>query len=233
MSFYVYVYRDPDTRSIFYVGKGKDNRAFSHLQKRLNKRSLHNRDFAARIDEILDRKTVPIVEIVKKFDSEEEAISFESQLINEIGLDSLTNKINTSWPPVMPKDVIERRAQTCKNNPSWRATMQSKEHREKLSAAVKKAITERGGRPPLSPAHREAVSRAGKGKQTGIKNPMSKNTPDQVYAFLEAVMKGGGPWKRIAKEMGITNAFNIVHRRAWTSVQPPEGYEPPARKKKS
>ena len=31
LGYYVYVYSDPDTRKPFYVGKGKDNRVFSHL----------------------------------------------------------------------------------------------------------------------------------------------------------------------------------------------------------
>ena len=29
---YIYIYSDPDTNQIFYVGKGNNNRAFSHLK---------------------------------------------------------------------------------------------------------------------------------------------------------------------------------------------------------
>jgi hypothetical protein len=31
LKYYVYIYMDPDTKEIFYVGKGKGNRVFSHL----------------------------------------------------------------------------------------------------------------------------------------------------------------------------------------------------------
>lgn len=31
LKYYVYVYSDPDTKEPFYVGKGKGNRAFQHL----------------------------------------------------------------------------------------------------------------------------------------------------------------------------------------------------------
>ena len=31
LGYYVYVYSDPDTKKPFYVGKGKGNRAFQHL----------------------------------------------------------------------------------------------------------------------------------------------------------------------------------------------------------
>lgn len=31
LKYYVYVYSDPDTNKPFYVGKGKENRVFNHL----------------------------------------------------------------------------------------------------------------------------------------------------------------------------------------------------------
>lgn len=31
LGYYVYLYLDPDTKEVFYVGKGRGNRAFEHL----------------------------------------------------------------------------------------------------------------------------------------------------------------------------------------------------------
>lgn len=231
MNYYVYIYRDPKDGRVFYVGKGKGERAFSHLKKREKNISLHNDDLACKIDEILKSGKKPQIEIVEYFNNEADALLREAAIIEEIGIINLSNKINTPWPPIMPPDVIAKRANTCKNNPSWRATITSKEHREKLSLAVKKSIQERGGRQPLSSEHRQAVSRGCKGKQSGMNNPMSKNTPEQIFKYLTAVMNGGH-WKETARKMQISNAWNVVQRNAWQSVEPPPGYKiPPNRKK--
>lgn len=229
MNYYVYIYRNPIDNNIFYVGKGKENRAFSHLNRRILNLSIHNNDFSNKIDEILASNMRPHVEIIKYFNEENDAFNYESNLIREIGLDNLTNKTDIAWPCKLTPDMLMRRAQSCKNNLQWRATMQSEAHRQNLSRAVKKAIKDRGGRAPLSPEHRAAVSRGLKGKQIGTKNPMSKNTPEQIYSYLEEVMRGRH-WRLVAKEMNIANAFNIMHRRAWTHVNAPPGYQPPRKK---
>ena len=230
MNYYVYVYRDPENKKIFYVGKGKGERAFSHLKKREKGIPLHNRDLELKIDDYLKIGKKPIIEIIAHFDDETRALEAENKTIKEIGIENLSNKIDSLWPPIMPADVIAKRANTCKNNLKWRETMTSTAHREKLSKSVKQAIKDRGGRPPLSAEHRVAVSLGVKGKLSGLKNPMSKNTPTQIFNYLKAVMDGGH-WKKTAKEMGISNAWNVVQRKAWQSVEPPTGYSPPPSKK--
>ena len=226
MRYYVYAYKDPDTGQIFYIGKGQGERHNTHLEKRVKNLPLHNSDLATKIDEILQRGKKPLIDIVAHFEDESDAYTFERKLIEDIGLELLTNKINTPWPPVMPADVIAKRAQTCRNNPKWRETMRSKEYKEKLSRAVKKAIEDRGGRPPLSDAHKAAVSRGCKGKMVGVKNPGAKNNPEQIYSYLEMIMHGVH-WRKAAKELGIANAFNVMHRRAWGHIAAPIGYSPP------
>ena len=37
LKYYVYLYSDPETNEIFYIGKGKGNRVFSHLTENKNK----------------------------------------------------------------------------------------------------------------------------------------------------------------------------------------------------
>jgi hypothetical protein len=231
MRYYVYIYKDPNDGEIFYVGKGTGQRAFSHLKKREKKIPLHNSDLTFEIDKILENKQKPIIEIIQYFDEEITALEKENELIKEIGIENLTNKIDSLWPPIMPPDVIAKRSNTCKNNPKWRATMASKDYSEKLSRAVKQGIQEKGGRKPLSLKHRESLSKKLKGKQIGLNNPMSKNTPEQIFSYLVAVMNGEH-WKEAAKKIGISNAWNVVQRKSWKSVDPPPGYEPPQKRRK-
>jgi hypothetical protein len=43
LKYYVYIYSNPKTDEIFYVGKGKGNRVFAHLQEQSDgKKTLHN-----------------------------------------------------------------------------------------------------------------------------------------------------------------------------------------------
>jgi len=231
MTFYVYVYKDPEDGTIFYVGKGKDGRAHSHLRRRRLGLILHNDVLQERIDSCLREGRAPNIEIIRYFDVEDDAFTFETQLIRQIGLENLTNKTDVAWPCRITPESLKKRGTACKNNMSWRETMQSKEHRDKLSKAVKQAIVDRGGRPPLSQSHREAVSKGLKGKQVGVNNASAKNTPEQIYVYLEAVMKGSH-WKKTAKEMGIANAFNVIHRRAWTHIEEPPGYKIPTPRRK-
>lgn len=229
MKYYIYTYTDPINQNVFYVGKGQKDRAESHLRRRMLKLKLHNDDFAKRIDEILEANMKPIIEIKEYFDDEKKACDFESALIQEIGIENLTNKQIFSWPFKLTPEVLHKRAESCKKNEKWRATIQSKEHREKLSKAVKLGIANKGGRQPLSPEHRQAVSKGLKGKLQGEKNPNCKNTPEQIYSYLEAVMNGAN-WRNTAKEFGIKNAWKVLQRKDWQHVNAPPGYEPPSRK---
>jgi hypothetical protein len=86
IKFYVYLYIDPRTDDIFYVGKGRGNRVFSHLrektvsEKNLRIRDIQNDGFQPRI-EIL----------VHGLDSELTARKIEASIIDLLGIDNLTN----------------------------------------------------------------------------------------------------------------------------------------------
>ena len=229
MKYYVYTYSNPVTGFIFYVGKGQKDRAQQHLRRRILKLKLHNDNLAEEIDKILALNQKPIIEICKHFENENDACDFESELIQNLGIENLTNKQIFSWPFRLTPEILKKRAESCKNNLKWRATMQSAEHREKLSKACKLGIERKGGRQPLTPEHKEAVSKSLKGKFCGDKNPSCKNTPEQIYAYLEAVMQGQN-WKTAAQEMGIKNAWKVVQRKDWTHIEAPSGYTPLARR---
>jgi hypothetical protein len=229
MKYYVYTYSNPETGFIFYVGKGQKDRAYQHLRRRILKLKLHNDRFAEEIDKILESNQEPIIKICKHFENENEACNFESEMIQSLGIENLTNKQIFSWPIQLTPEVLKKRAESCKNNIEWRKTMQSIEHREKLSKACKLGIEKKGGRKPLTPAHKEAVSKGLKGKFRGDKNPSCKNTSEQIYAYLEAIMQGAN-WKKLAQEMGIKNAWKIAQRKDWTHIEAPPGYQPLTRR---
>lgn len=86
IKFYVYLYIDPRNDEIFYVGKGRGNRAFSHLRER--KESEKN----LRIRDIQNDGIQPRIEIlVHGLDDESTARKIEASIIDLLGIDNLTN----------------------------------------------------------------------------------------------------------------------------------------------
>ena len=82
---YVYVYSDPDTKKPFYVGKGKGNRVFDHLND--NSES----EKCLRIQELRSRGKEPLIEILVHGLDEETALKVEAAAIDLIGIENLTN----------------------------------------------------------------------------------------------------------------------------------------------
>ena len=86
LKYYVYVYSDPDTKKPFYVGKGKGNRVFSHLN------SKSESEKAKKINEIMGKGKTPIIEILAHGLDEETALKVEAAAIDLIGIKNLTNQ---------------------------------------------------------------------------------------------------------------------------------------------
>ena len=85
LGYYVYVYSDPDTKKPFYVGKGKGNRAFSHLNDQSESEKVD------KINEIKARGKEPVIEILAHGLDEETAYKVEAAAIDLIGIKNLTN----------------------------------------------------------------------------------------------------------------------------------------------
>lgn len=89
LKYYVYIYIDPENNKIFYVGKGKGDRVFSHLND-----SKEN-DKCKRINEIKSRGQMPKIEIlIHGLEEEETALRVEAAVIDLIGIDNLTNTMH-------------------------------------------------------------------------------------------------------------------------------------------
>lgn len=87
--YYVYQIVDPRTGAPFYVGKGTGKRAWTHLRRS------HNREVNSRIAEIAESGCEAQVEIVRRFDTDGEAIDFECTLI--CATDGLLNILAKGW----------------------------------------------------------------------------------------------------------------------------------------
>lgn len=85
---YVYLYIDPRDQRVFYVGKGLNNRCFSHLN------DLKDTAKVQRIQELRKLDLEPIIEILRYGLTESEALQVESAAIDLLGLDELTNKVH-------------------------------------------------------------------------------------------------------------------------------------------
>jgi len=91
--YYVYVLADPlNDNEIFYVGKGKSKRGFDHLRDALNV-DVGDTPKISRIRSIYENNSEPLVRVIARFDTEDEAYSVESVLIHWVyGYNSLTNE---------------------------------------------------------------------------------------------------------------------------------------------
>ena len=85
LGFYVYVYVDPSTEEVFYIGKGKDNRCFSHLT------DTDESEKSKRIKEIRSLGLKPKIEVLAFGLSEDAALRVEAAAIDLIGIKKLTN----------------------------------------------------------------------------------------------------------------------------------------------
>jgi hypothetical protein len=94
---YVYLYRDPDTGDIFYVGRGQGNRAFDHLKDAGETRK------AEVIRRLAFSGKSPVIEILRSRMSKNEAKLVEAAVIDLLGLKQLTNNMRGNHEGTMPK----------------------------------------------------------------------------------------------------------------------------------
>jgi hypothetical protein len=86
LRFYVYLYIDPRTSQPFYIGKGRGNRVFAHLQDDSDCEKV------TAIKELKDLGLRPVIEILKYGLNEEEALLVESTAIDLVDVEKLTNQ---------------------------------------------------------------------------------------------------------------------------------------------
>ena len=88
LGYYVYVYVDPFDNSVFYIGKGQNNRALAHLN------ADEKRTISKRIRSIQARGRQPRIDILAhKLPNADTALRIEAAAIDLLGTGKLTNTI--------------------------------------------------------------------------------------------------------------------------------------------
>ena len=89
MKHYVYILSDPSDNEIFYVGKGKGNRVFSHLKEQSDNPKTR------KIKEIRSKGLEPKIEFLVHGVKDDHTVrKIEAAIIDLIGKNKLTNKVS-------------------------------------------------------------------------------------------------------------------------------------------
>jgi uncharacterized protein len=87
LKYYVYIYSNPVTDEIFYIGKGKGNRIYQHLDDQSDS------DKVKYLKDLKNQGLTPKLEIlIHGLEDEKTALRVESSIIDLIGINNLTNK---------------------------------------------------------------------------------------------------------------------------------------------
>jgi hypothetical protein len=188
MKYYVYQLIDPRSNSIFYVGKGTGNRAYTHNKFKDGNNNYYKDSV---IKELQRQNKEPIVDIVKYFSSEEDAYNYEESLIESIGIDNLTNITEGTRPPsklgwTPSAETLAKRSKGLKGIP------RTEEWKKKLSLSKQGTNNPRYGiKEPCTEERRLAVLRG-------------KNTPNyELYKKAITLMNNGEPVNAVINELGV------------------------------
>jgi hypothetical protein len=131
--YYIYAYIDPRNNLPFYIGKGKDDRKFSHLKEHINK--TENRDKLKVIQELQSLNLSPIImELESNIKNELMAYNREDYYILKYGrkgIESygiLTNKIIGGKTPPTPIWTDEKKKAHSEFNKTYWTDERRKQH---------------------------------------------------------------------------------------------------------
>ena len=97
-NYYVYRLIDPRNGKTFYVGEGKEQRAWSHLKFTSGCNNPHKDRVIRKIQSMGLEVGVELVETNL---TKQQSIQFEEQLIEDIGIENLTNICKNANPPIL------------------------------------------------------------------------------------------------------------------------------------
>jgi hypothetical protein len=213
MKYYVYYLIDPRTELPFYIGKGKNDRAETHLHK--SSKTVNERKDQV-ISEIRNEGLEPLIKKIKFFDDEKEAYFFEEKEILKFGRRDvepdgiLTNITLHSRPPsqkgkkrIFTELHKQRLSEATKGKPKnytvWNANKTKETDNRLAKAAHNRSLAGNNHQigTHLSKETKEKISRALKGKSftdlhdftvaQEIKEKMSKKKKGKTWEEIYGV----------------------------------------------
>jgi len=188
MKYYVYQLIDPRSNTVFYVGKGTGDRAYTHNQFKDGNNNFYKDSI---IKQLHQQGLEPTVEIIQHFANEQDAYDYEDTLIETIGIDNLTNITEGARPP-SKKGWTPSAETLAKRSASLKGIERTDEWRANLSKSKRGANNPRYGiKEPCTEERRLAVLRG-------------KNAPNyDLYKKAIALMDNGQSANAVSKELGV------------------------------
>lgn len=199
MRYYVYQLLNPISNKPFYIGKGSGDRAWTHNFFKDGNNNFYKDEY---IKMLHSQGLEPIVDIVKYFNSEDEAYDYEEQLTESIGLKNLTNLVIGARPPskegwVPSAETLAKRSRGLKGIP------RTKEWCQNLSLAKQgKNNPMYGKKVPCSAERQMSIIRA-------------KNLPNyETYKQAIELLNAGISADKVANQLGISRGvcFKLKNR---------------------
>lgn len=187
--YYVYQLVDPRNNKVFYIGKGKGRRAYSHAKFQDGNENLYKNRI---IQKIISDGQQPIVEFLhENINDESLAYMLEEKEIARVGLENLTNLTPSSRPPSR-KGWKPSRETLLKRSRSLKGIPRSNEWKQNLSKAKQgKNNPMYGKKFPCTAERQYAISKA-------------KNLPVYpVYKQALEMMRQGISADETARKLGI------------------------------
>jgi hypothetical protein len=89
LGYYVYLYIDPETQEVIYVGKGKGNRCFAHLDGK------YDSPLKKKLSEMQKRGVKPQIQLLAhELEDEAAALTVEAAVIDLLGVPALANSVH-------------------------------------------------------------------------------------------------------------------------------------------
>jgi hypothetical protein len=188
MKYYVYQLIDPRSNTVFYVGKGTGNRAYTHNEFRDGNNNFYKDNI---IKKLHQQGLEPTVEIVEHFANEQDAYNYEDKLIETIGIDNLTNITEGARPP-SKLGWTPSEETLAKRSASLKGIERTEEWRVNLSKSKSGANNPRHGiKEPCTEERRLAVLRG-------------KNAPNyDLYKKAIGLMDNGKSADAVSKELSV------------------------------
>jgi len=188
-TYYIYALIDPRDDKIFYIGKGTGTRAYQHAQfKDGNNNPYKDR----KIKKIFKENMEPLVKFLyENIEDESLAYSLEESVIQQIGINNLTNMSESKNPPSRSgwkpsKETLKKRSDSLKGIP------RTEEWCQRLSKAKQgKNNPMYGKKNPCSPDKQLAIIK-------------TKNLPNyDLYKQAIELMDSGISADNVAVKLGI------------------------------